>query len=185
MTKKDRPLGGLFLLFFGRGLFLVLQRMAVAVDLFGSQAVVDPLPHQGVEHREGGHAQDHAGEAKQAAAGDNGDQHPDGGQAGAVAQDLGPQDVAVKLLQSDDQGKEPQGGPGVHDHQDEQTGNGADDGAEEGDHVGDAHGDAHQHGVRDAQDEAQDEALISPNNIDVKNNVFFMSIIVICYLLGC
>lgn len=76
----------------------------------------------------------------------------------AVAQDLGAEDVAVKLLKADDQGKEPQGRPRVDDHQNHQTGDGADDRSKKGDNVGDAHHDADQHGIWDAENQAKDKA---------------------------
>ena len=60
---------------------------------------------QAGKHR---HAQEHTQHAAEAAANQNGHHHPEAGDARGVAQDLGAQDVAVKLLQDDDEDHEEQ-----------------------------------------------------------------------------
>ena len=45
------------------------------------------------------HAQHHAHKAEEAAEQQDGEQHPEGGQPRGVPQDLGAQDIAVKLLE--------------------------------------------------------------------------------------
>ena len=52
--------------------------------------------HSGVDAGENGYAQEHAGHAPQSAAHQDGHHDPEPGDARAVPQDLGAQDVAVK-----------------------------------------------------------------------------------------
>lgn len=120
--------------------------------------MVHPLPDQRIEYSEGGHAQEHSGEAEESAAHHNGYQHPDGGKAGAVTQDLGPQDVAVKLLEGQHQNGKAQRRPGVHNDQNHDTGNSSDDGAKEGDHVGDADDNGDEDIIGDLKNQVEDEA---------------------------
>ena len=71
------------------------------------QAVSGPGPDSGVEAGEDGHAQEHPGHTPQAAAHQDGNHDPEAGNAGAVPQDAGAQDVAVELLESQDDWSRP------------------------------------------------------------------------------
>ena len=67
------------------------------------QTAVNQTADDAVNDGEERNAQHHAGKAKQAAEEDDGEQYPEGRKAGAFAQDLGSQNVAVKLLQYEDE----------------------------------------------------------------------------------
>ena len=87
------------------------------------------------EHR---HAQQHAREAEQAAAHDDGQHDPEGRQAHVVAQDQRADHVAVQLLQYDDEHQEHQAVHRVFQQQQQRAGNRTDIGAEDGDDIGHA-----------------------------------------------
>ena len=90
-----------------------------------------------------------------------GEEDPEGGQARGVAQNFGADDVAVHLLENDDEDDEHQALARVGEQQQQSAGDGAEEGAENGDDVGDAHDDADEHGVgyvQDGQDDAAEDA---------------------------
>src|SRR5699024_9032764 len=80
------------------------------------------------------------------------------GQAGGVAQNLGADDVAVQLLQDEDESHKPEGLDGVGDEDQQGGGHRADEGTEEGDDVGEADDDRHQQGAGEAHNDADDIA---------------------------
>ena len=96
------------------------------------QAVDDQLFDDIVDNGEQRHTHDHAHKAPQAAEQQDGEQHPEAGKAGGVAQDLGSDDVAVQLLQNQHEQHEPQRLDGALDEDEQRGGNGTDEGAEEG-----------------------------------------------------
>ena len=64
-----------------------------------------------------------------------------------IAQDHGADDVAVQLLEHQNEDDEVQALHGIDDQQQQRRGDRADVGTEEGDDVGDAHNDGDQHGI--------------------------------------
>ena len=94
-----------------------------------------------VEHREGGHRDDHAHEAQKPAEQQDGEQYPEAGESCGVAQNLGAQDVSIKLLQHQHEQHKVQTLHGVHHQDQKRAGDRADEGPEERDHVG--HADDH------------------------------------------
>ena len=135
----------------------VAELVVIAVQqgqlLIVLQAVDDQLFDDIVDDGEQRHAHDHAHKAPQAAEQQNGEQHPEAGKAGGVAQNFGPNDVAVQLLQNQHEQHEPQRFDGVLDEDEQGGGDSTDEGAEEGDHVG--HTDDHRHQQRTGELEDQ------------------------------
>ena len=82
-------------------------------------------PEEGGEQR---HADEHAHQPEEVAAHHDGEQHPQRGDADGLAQDLGADEVAVQLLDEEDEHREDQRLDGVHQQQDEDAGDGADEG---------------------------------------------------------
>ena len=132
-------------------LFMVgfyLPELAVAAEAMEHQ-LLDDVVDDGKQR----HAHDHAHEAPQTAEQQDGEQHPEAGKAGGVAQDLGSDDVAVQLLQNQHEQHEPQRLDGALDEDEQGGGDGTDEGAEERDHVG--HTDDHRHQQRTGELEDQ------------------------------
>ena len=79
----------------------------VILGFQGQGTFFQAVPHQAadrtVEHGEHRHAQNHTGKPKQSSKEQNGKQHPEGSQSGGITQDFGTQNVAVKLLQNEDE----------------------------------------------------------------------------------
>ena len=127
---------------------IVLGRQGQAL-LF--QAAVDELPQQVIERRKQRHAQQHPPEAHEMVEQQQGEEHPKGRQARRVAQNFGADDVAVHLLQDDDEDQEDETFVGVGQQEQKRRGDGPKEGTEDGDDVGDAHDGADETGVGDAQ----------------------------------
>ena len=126
--------------------------------LVAAQAVEDELLEHIVDDCEERHTDDHAHKAPQAAEQQDGKQHPEAGKAGGVAQNLRPDDVAVHLLQDQNEQDEPERLDGVLD-EDEQGGrDGTDERPEEGDDVGHTDDDRDQQRAGELEDEAGDVA---------------------------
>ena len=90
-----------------------------------------------------------------------GEEDPEGGKARGVPQDLGADDVAVHLLEDDDEDQEDQALPRVGEQQQEGAGDGPEEGPEDRDDVGDPHNDADEGGIghpQDRQDHPADDA---------------------------
>lgn len=111
------------------------------------QPPVGEVLYQRLQAGEDGDAQEHSQHPGKAAAHGDGHHHPEAGDAGGIAQDLGADDVAVDLLQNDDEDDEDQALLGAHQQDQEGTGYCAQERPEEGDHVGDAHHHAYQRRV--------------------------------------
>ena len=90
-------------------------------------------------HRRQRHSDDHAHKAPQSAEEQDGKQDPEAGKPSGVPQDLGAQDVSVKLLEYQDQPHKIQALPGAYEEHQHRAGNGSYEGAEKRDHVGNAH----------------------------------------------
>ena len=119
------------------------------------------LQNEGAEGGEAGqdrHAEEHPRDAEEAAAHQDRHDDPEAGEARLVAQDLGADDVAVHLLQGEDENGEIHRLQGAVQQDEEDAGDGPQEGAEEGDHVGDAHDDADKGRIREVQKGAADEA---------------------------
>ena len=83
--------------------------------------MIDERLHRGVNDGEGRHGQQHAHEAEQAAAHDDGEHDPEAVDADGAAEDLGADDVAVELLQNENDDGEDQRLHG-RDEQDDDAG---------------------------------------------------------------
>ena len=126
--------------------------------LVAAQAVEDEFLEHIVDDCEERHTDDHAHKTPQAAEQQDGEQHPEAGKAGGVAQNLRPDDVAVHLLQNQNEQDEPERLDGVLD-EDEQGGrDGTDERPEEGDNVGHTDDDRDQQRTGELEDEAGDVA---------------------------
>ena len=120
---------GITLLFFAGEIgFVMIPQLALA---FLIQATADKLLHHIVNNREHRHADDHTHNTPQTAAEDNGKQNPEAGQAGAVAQDGGANDVSVQLLQCQNKEAKPEALDGSLNHDQKGGRDAADEGAEE------------------------------------------------------
>ena len=108
------------------------------------QPPVGEVLYQRLQAGEDGDAQEHSQHPGKAAAHGDGHHHPEAGDAGGIAQDLGADDVAVDLLQNDDEHDEDQALLGAHQQDQERTGYCAQERPEEGDHVGDANHHTHK-----------------------------------------
>lgn len=126
----------------------VAELVVIAVQqgqlLMALQAVDDQLFDDIVDNGEQRHTHDHTHKTPQAAKQQDGEQYPEAGQTRGVAQDLGADDVAVDLLQNDDEHDEDQALLGAHQQDQERAGRSTQERPEEGDHVGDAHHHAYQ-----------------------------------------
>lgn len=100
--------------------------------------------HAGIYAGEHRHPQKHAQHAAYTAPHQDSHDDPEAGQAGAVPQDLGAKDIAVKLLERKDKEDEVQALDGAVQQDEKGAGDGPQEGPEEGDHIGDAHHQAHQ-----------------------------------------
>ena len=104
--------GGDVFLRVAKGLVVGAQHLQLIV---AAQAVDDQLFDHVVDDGKERHTNDHAHKAPQAAEQQDGEQHPEAGQTRGVAQDLGSDDVAVQLLQDQDEEDEPEGLDGILD----------------------------------------------------------------------
>ena len=64
-----------------------------------SQTTIYETASDGIQHCKHGYTQHHSGEAKQSAKEQNGKQDPERSKTGGITQDLGAEDVSVKLLE--------------------------------------------------------------------------------------
>ena len=140
----------------------VAELVVIAVQqgqlLMALQAVDDQLFDDVVDNGKQRHTHDHAHKAPQAAKQQNGEQYPEAGKTGGIAQNLGSDDVAVQLLQNQHEQHEPQRLDGVLD-EDEQGGrDSTDKGAEEGDHVGHTNDHRYQQRTGELEDQTADIA---------------------------
>ena len=99
---------------------------------------MDIPPQQGIQHRRDGHADQDANELEQSAAHGDGGEYPDGGQADGGAHHPGVDDVALELLEAEEEDEEDEG-PHGGDHNQQ---NGGQRPAHEGAHHGDEGGHA-------------------------------------------
>lgn len=97
----------------------VAELVVIAIQqgqlLMALQTVDDQLFDDVVDDSEQRHTYDHAHKAPQAAKQQDGEQYPEAGKAGGVAQNFGSDDVAVQLLQNQHEQHEPQRLDGVLD----------------------------------------------------------------------
>ena len=130
-----------------------LVELAVA-----AQAVEDQLLDDVIDDGKQRHTHDHAHEAPQTAEQQDGEEHPEARKASGVAQDLRADDVAVQLLEHQNEEHEPEGLDGTLDEDEQRCRHGTDEGTEEGDDVGDADDDRHQQRARELEDDAGEVA---------------------------
>ena len=123
-----------------------------------AQAVEDELPDDVIDDRKERNTDDHADEAPQTAEKQDGKQDPEAGKAGGVAEDLRADDVAVQLLQDQDEEDEPDGLDRVLDQNQQGGRDGTDERAEEGDNVRHANDDRDEQCARELDDDADDVA---------------------------
>ena len=114
--------------------------------------------YRGVNDHEHRHAQQHPPEAEQPRAEDDGEHDPEAVYADGAAEDLRPDDVAVKLLENDDEDDEHKALERIDEQDDERARHRADERAEEGDDVRHADDDADEQRVGHVQDGADDIA---------------------------
>lgn len=126
------------------------------------QTAANQLFHGVINDREQRHTDDHAKDAPQPAEQDDGKQHPEAGQACAVAQNLRPNDVAVQLLQRQNKNHEPERLDGAFNQNQQRGRNRADDGAKEWNHIGDAHNGGNQQCIGESENRAADVAQHTP-----------------------
>lgn len=118
-------------------------------EIFPLQAAADQAADNAVEHGKHRYAQNHPRESKQAAEQQNGEQHPERGQSGGVSQDLGSQNIAVKLLQDEHKDHKVQAFQRIHQQNQERRRDGANEGAKEGNDIGDANDGGDQRRIRE------------------------------------
>ena len=160
LPAKSRGIFG-----FGRGRILrrgILGPTHIGVGLGGHIPLPQPAVHQEFQQFL------YAGEHRLAdvdtqlagidAAHQDGHDDPVAGDARGVAQNFGPQDVAVKLLEGHDEDHEHQTLLGTDQQDQECRRHRAQEGPEEGDHDGHAHHPADQRGVGQFQEGAADNA---------------------------
>ena len=97
-----------------------------------------------VQHCKQRHTDSHAGKAEHAAEQQDGKHNPEARQAGRVAQNLGAEDVAVKLLQGKDKQHKIYRLHRADDHDQDGAGDCADKWPEKGDDIGHADDDGNQ-----------------------------------------
>ena len=86
-----------------------------------------------VQHRAQRHAYEHSDDAHGVAADGNGDEDPYARQTDAFADDLGVDEIALKLLEHDDEHDEPQRLNGLDEQDEKRADRGSDKRAEHGD----------------------------------------------------
>ena len=147
-------------------LFLILRSdkgirriilLQIGIVSFGTQAALDEVAKNGHDQREDRHADQHTGNAEDVSHHGNGDDNAERGEAGAVTQDRGGDDVAIDLLYHKDQQSKEQHLGRIDDKDDDARGDRTDEGAEEGDKVGDADDNGDQYGEGDIEDQEQDK----------------------------
>ena len=107
-----------------------LQGMALT-----GKALVDAVTDDGVEHGKDRHAKKHPGKAEDTAEDQNGNEHPEVRNAKLFTQNAVFDDVAVDLLQNENENAEIQGVDGLVDHQEQGRGHRTEEGAKEGNDV--------------------------------------------------
>ena len=134
----------------------------IGVGLRGHIAVAQPpvqqILHQLLHAGEDGYAQEHTQHTAEAAAHQNSHDDPEAGDAGGVAQDLRPQNVAVKLLEHHDEDHKEQALLGTDQQNKEGRGDSPQKRPEKRDDVGHAHHHADQRGIGHLQNGTPDEA---------------------------
>ena len=89
-------------------------------------------------------AEEHTEDTEEAPSHQNSDNDPDTGKAGFIAEDFRSDDIAVKLLEGQDEDQEIEGLHRGDQEDQEGAGNRAQKRPEEGDNIGHAHEDGHQ-----------------------------------------
>ena len=102
------------------------------------QTALHKIPKGTAEGGADRHAEEHPGDAKEAAAHQDGHNDAKARKPRLFPQDLGADDIAVQLLQKEHENGKVQGFFGGGQQNEEGAGNGPQEGAEEGDHIGDA-----------------------------------------------
>ena len=155
------------LFFSGKVPFRPGRALPIGGDLRGHpplfQAAVHPEIHERIEAGEHRHGEEHSRHAEKAAAHQNGDDDPQAGKSRPPAEDLGADDVAVHLLEGEDEHQEVKRLDGRIQQDQKQAGDRAEERAEEGDHVGHAHDHGHQRRVREFEDCGEEEAQNADN----------------------
>ena len=127
------------------------------------QPVSGEGPRPRVQARADRYAQEHASNAPQPAAHQDGHNDPEPGYTRAVSQNPRAQNIAVKLLEGQDEEDEVQALDGAVQQDQKRTGNGPQEGTEEGNDVGDPHHHADQRGVGKFKEAGKEKAQDSDN----------------------
>ena len=122
------------------------------------QTVVHQLAQEGVEHRADGDAEDHTHQAKGVAAHGDGGQHPDARQTHGFSHHTGIDQVALDLLEDQNEDHEPQGLDGADQQDKESADEDADESAENGDEGGEANKDGHHRGIGHVKEDHANKA---------------------------
>ena len=130
----------------------VFYRVALAVDAALIQRIVDKLLRQTVEGGKDRHAHDHADDAEQIAADHNRKEYPQCRDANGRPEDFGADEVAVQLLDDEDQHTEDDRLQRIYQQQDKHAWDCADKGTEHRDNIRNADKHADQHGKIKPQD---------------------------------
>ena len=120
--------------------------------------------HAGVEHGKDRYAHNHAENAEEASEDGDRKDNPEAGKPGGIAEDFRPEDIAVKLLDKDNQDTEIKRLPGINHQHKEGAGNTADPRTEKGNHIGHADNHAYQNGIRRADNTGADKADDADDN---------------------
>ena len=122
------------------------------------QLFVYLLVDRGIDDHEHRHAQQHPPEAEQPCAEDDGEHDPEAVDADGAAEYFRSYDIAVKLLEDNDEDDEHKALERVDKQDDERARHGADERTEKRYHVRHAHNDAHQQCIRHIQQRTADVA---------------------------
>ena len=104
------------------------------------------------------HAEEHTQHAAEAAADKDGDDDPEARNADGLAQNFGAEDVAVELLEGNNENDKVEALAGAHEQDQKRAGDRAEEGTEDGDDVRHAHKDRDDGRVGELQNRADDEA---------------------------
>ena len=133
------------------------EHRVVRHALFREAAVREPV-HKRADAREDRNAEEHTQHAAEAAADHDGHDDPEARNAGGFAEDLRPQNIAVKLLQCDDEENEIKALLGADEQDEKRARNGAEERAEDRNDVRHAHEHRNNWRIRELEDRAADEA---------------------------
>ena len=120
-------------------------------------------PQNAVNCGENGNADDHTDQAEEIPADDNREENPESRDANRIAENHRADEIAIQLLDNQNQNQENQRLPRIEEEQNHRAGYRADERAEHGDDVRDADNDADERRVRQAEDVHADKRQYTNN----------------------